>query len=217
MGYSWGAYGHQVIGRLKPGVTLEQARVDVYRIGEELQRENPVWRPAMPEYLDGVKVSDLRDRLVQDSQRLLYVLLGAVGLVLAMACANVANLLVVRGAARTREMSIRAAIGAGAGRLSRQLFLEHLLLAGTRRRGGPATRHRHGAPAGLVVAGDDAPTRGSPARWLGRRIHRAATAVTAPDIRHRAGASAGGHHWLAGDRQRAFGCRRRIAGSPPCW
>jgi predicted permease len=95
-----------------------------------LQRENPIWRPTMPEYLDGLKVSDLRDRLVQDSQRLLFVLLGAVGLVLAMACANVANLLVVRGAARTREMSIRAAIGAGPGRLSRQLFLEHLLLAG---------------------------------------------------------------------------------------
>jgi putative ABC transport system permease protein len=76
-----------------------------------------------------VKVSDLRTRLVQDSEKLLFVLLGAVGLVLVMACANVANLLVVRGAARTREMSIRAAIGAGTRRLSRQLFVEHLLLA----------------------------------------------------------------------------------------
>jgi predicted permease len=140
VGYSWGAYGHQVIGRLKDGVTREQARSDVYRIGEELQRENPVWRPQMPEYLANVKVSDLRFRLVQDSQRLLWVLLGAVGLVLAMACANVANLLVVRGAARTREMSIRAAIGAGPGRLSRQLFLEHLLLAAL------------GGAAGLLIA-----------------------------------------------------------------
>src|SRR5687767_945895 len=129
VGYSWGGYGHQIIGRLKDGVTTEQARVDVHRIGEDLQRENPIWRPAMPEYLAGLKVSDLRYRLVQDSQRLLWVLLGAVGLVLAMACANVANLLVVRGAARTREMSIRAAVGAGTRRLSRQLFLEHLLLA----------------------------------------------------------------------------------------
>ncbi len=129
VGYSWGAYGHQVIGRLKDGVTREQARTDVYRIGTELQRENPIWRPVMPEYLDGLKVSDLRDRMVSDSERLLFVLLGAVGLVLAMACANVANLLVVRGAARSREMSIRAAIGAGPARLARQLFLEHLLLA----------------------------------------------------------------------------------------
>ncbi|HEX6943745.1 MAG TPA: ABC transporter permease, partial [Gemmatimonadaceae bacterium] len=129
VGYSWGAYGHQVIGRLEEGASTEQARLDVYRVGEALQRENPIWRPAMPEYLDGLKVSDLRYRLVKDSQRLLYVLLGAVGLVLAMACANVANLLVVRGAARTREMSIRAAIGAGHRRLARQLFLEHVLLA----------------------------------------------------------------------------------------
>ena len=140
VGYSWGAYGHQIIGRLKDGMNREQARSDVYRIGEELQRENPIWRPQLPEYLANVKVSDLRFRLVQDSQRLLWVLLGAVGLVLAMACANVANLLVVRGAARTREMSIRAAIGAGPGRLSRQLFLEHLLLATS------------GGAAGLLIA-----------------------------------------------------------------
>ena len=140
VGYSWGAYGHQVIGRLKEGVSTEQARLDVYRVGEALQRENPIWRPAMPEYLDGLKVSDLRYRLVKDSQRLLYVLLGAVGLVLAMACANVANLLVVRGAARTREMSIRAAIGAGHRRLSRQLLLEHVLLAAL------------GGAAGLLLA-----------------------------------------------------------------
>ena len=140
VGTSWGAYGHQIIGRLKEGVTREQARNDVYRVGEDLQRDNPVWRPTMPQYLDGLKISELRDRLVQDSQRLLFVLLGAVGLVLAMACANVANLLVVRGATRSREMSIRAAIGAGPARLSRQLFIEHLLLAGL------------GGTAGLILA-----------------------------------------------------------------
>ena len=129
VGYSWGAYGHQVIGRLKVGVTREQARSDVHRIGEALQKENPVWRPTMPDYLANVTVSALRDRLVKDSQRLLWVLLGAVGLVLAMGCANVANLLVVRGATRSQEMAIRAAIGAGTKRLSRQLFVEHALLA----------------------------------------------------------------------------------------
>jgi putative ABC transport system permease protein len=140
VGNAWGAYGYQIIGRLKEGMTREQARADVSRIGQELQRENPVWRPAMPEYLDGLKVSDLRDRLVQDSQRLLYVLLGAVGLVLAIACANVANLLVVRGAARSQEMAVRAAMGAGVGRLRRQLFVEHLLLAAL------------GGGAGLILA-----------------------------------------------------------------
>jgi putative ABC transport system permease protein len=129
VGYSWGAYGHQIIGRLKEGVTREQARQDIYRVGEALQKENPIWRPTLPDYLANVSVSALRDRLVKDSQRLLWVLLGAVGLVLAMGCANVANLLVVRGAARSQEMAIRAAIGAGAARLSRQLFVEHALLA----------------------------------------------------------------------------------------
>jgi predicted permease len=140
VGYSWGAYGHQVIGRLKAGVTTQQARTDVHRVGGLLQQENPVWRPAMPEYLANVTVSPLRDRLVKDSQRLLWVLLGAVGLVLAMACANVANLLVVRGATRSREMAIRAAIGAGAKRLSRQLLVENGLLAAL------------GGTAGLLLA-----------------------------------------------------------------
>jgi predicted permease len=128
-GYHWGAYGHFVIGRLRPGVSTGQARADIHRIGGELQRDNPVWRPPMPGYLAGLQVSDLRTRLVADSERLLFVLLGAVGLVLLMACANVANLLVVRGAARARELSIRAALGAGPRRLRRQLLVEYLLLA----------------------------------------------------------------------------------------
>ena len=140
VGYSWGAYGHMIIGRLKDGVTRAQARNDVHRVGGILQKENPVWRPTMPEYLANVTVSALRDRLVKDSQRLLWVLLGAVGLVLAMGCANVANLLMVRGATRSREMAIRAAIGAGTKRLSRQLLIEHALLAAL------------GGTAGLILA-----------------------------------------------------------------
>lgn len=129
LGVFWGAYGHQVIGRLQPGVTREQALGDVLRIGGELQAGNPLWRPGMPEYLADVRVSDLQDRVVTDSRGLLYVLLGAVALVLLLACANVANLLVVRGAARAREIALRAALGAGTGRLARQLVVENLLLA----------------------------------------------------------------------------------------
>jgi predicted permease len=140
LGMFWGSYGHSVIGRLQPGVTREQARADVLRIGAELQQENPVWRPGMPEYLANVAVSDLRTRLVSDSQGLLFVLLAAVGLVLLLACANVANLLVVRGAMRSRELSVRAALGASPRRLARQLVIENLLLAGI------------GGLAGLMVA-----------------------------------------------------------------
>lgn len=129
LGDYWGSYGHQIIGRLRPGVSLPQAQDDVLRIATQLQRDNPVWRPALPDYLRGIEVSGLQEQLVRGSQRLLYILLGAVGLVLLMACANVANLLVVRGAARDRELSIRTALGAGSRRLTRQLLVEHLVLA----------------------------------------------------------------------------------------
>lgn len=126
----WGAYGHRIVGRLRPNVSEAQVRDDVVRIATQLQRDNPVWRPQLPDYLQGIEVSGLQQQLVRGSQRLLYVLLGAVGLVLLLACANVANLLVVRGAARDRELSIRTALGAGTGRLTRQLLVEHLVLAG---------------------------------------------------------------------------------------
>lgn len=129
LGQFWGISGQVIIGRLKGGVTLEQAREDLRRVATELQAENPVWRPAMPEYLNGVNVIGLQDRIVSDSRRLLLVLLGAVGLVLLLACANVANLLVVRGAARAGEISVRAALGAGPARIARQLTIENLLLA----------------------------------------------------------------------------------------
>lgn len=129
VGDYWGSYGHQIIGRLRPGVSTAQARDDVLRIATQLQRDNPVWRPALPDYLQGIEVAGLQEQMVRGSQHLLYILLGAVGLVLLMACANVANLLVVRGAARDRELSIRTALGAGSRRLTRQLLVEHLVLS----------------------------------------------------------------------------------------
>jgi len=139
-GPHWGAYGHYVIGRLAPGNSPAQVREDVQRIATELQRDNPVWRPKLPDYLEGITVTDLQTRLVGNSQRLLFVLLGAVGLVLLLACANVANLLMVRGATRARELAIRAALGAGTGRLARQLLVENLVLAAA------------GGAAGLLLA-----------------------------------------------------------------
>jgi putative ABC transport system permease protein len=112
------------LGRLKPGVTLEQARADLDRVSAELQRvyprENTGW---------SAQAIRLRDDLIGDLRRALLVFAGAVALVLLIACANVANLMLARGATRQREIAIRVAVGAGRGRLVRQVLTESLVLA----------------------------------------------------------------------------------------
>ena len=112
------------IGRLKPGVTLAQAQQDLDVIGARLEKEfpndNADWR---------IEAISLRQDLVGDLRRPLLIFLGAVGCVLLIVCANVANLMLTRGAAREREIAVRAAIGAGRGRLVRQLVTESLVLA----------------------------------------------------------------------------------------
>ena len=129
-GWFWGTYGFFLVGRLRSGSTRDQARADVRGIAERLRIENPVWRPSETYYFNGLDVIPLERRIVQsDSRRLLLVLLGAVGMVLLIACANVANLLIARGAARERELSLRTALGAGRARLVRQLVTESVVLA----------------------------------------------------------------------------------------
>jgi putative ABC transport system permease protein len=115
---------YHVVGRLKPGVMIEEARRDMDRVAAQLSTENPATNTEV-----GVRIDRLDDAIVGDSARALFLLLGAVGMVLLIACANVANLMLTRTARRSREFAMRAALGATRGRVIRQLLTESLLIA----------------------------------------------------------------------------------------
>jgi putative ABC transport system permease protein len=115
------AYG---IGRLKPGVAIETARAEIEMIAAAIEREHPQTN-------DGFEgaMKPWREAVLEDAGDLLWLLLGAVGFVLLIACANVANLLLTAGASRAGEMAIRAALGASRASLMRQMLIESLSLA----------------------------------------------------------------------------------------
>jgi putative ABC transport system permease protein len=115
-----------VSARLRPDVSVEAARAEVKVLGDQFRRNNPKWMGSD----ESATILPMRDLVVEDVRTALLILLGAVGLVLLIACANVASLLLARAAGRQREVAIRAAIGAGRGAIIRQLLMESVLLAG---------------------------------------------------------------------------------------
>ncbi|MEX1128630.1 MAG: ABC transporter permease [Vicinamibacterales bacterium] len=139
------------VGRLKPGVSAEQAQRDMTRVAGELTSMFPDFNTGWT-----ARVVPLREQLTGDIRPALLVMLGAVAFVLLIACANVANLLLARATARQRELAVRAALGAGRGRLIRQLLAESVVLAAA------------GGAAGLALA------------WWGLQVLRAVVAERLP-------------------------------------
>ncbi len=130
-----GNFSYQGVARLKPGVTLQQADADIARM-------LPIWLRTWPTVAGfsktlfenarfGPKLQPLKQDVVGDIGATLWVIMGTLGLVLLIACANVANLLLVRAEGRQHEFAIRAALGAGWGRIAREMLLESLALGVT--------------------------------------------------------------------------------------
>jgi putative ABC transport system permease protein len=124
----WGGNVAKMIARLNDGHTLTEARAEIKTIISSLRSVIP-WVQWVPSYGKDADVEPLAESIVGGARRVLLVLLAAIGVVVLVLCVNVANLMLARGIARDREMVTRAALGAGRGRLTRQVLVENLTVA----------------------------------------------------------------------------------------
>jgi predicted permease len=119
-----GSHSYRAIARLRPNVSVGQAQAELNSITKQVAKQN-----GDTDKSNGAVVVSLTEQLTGDSRQSLFILLGAVALVLLVACANVANLMLARASNRQREIAVRAAMGAGRWRLARQLLTESILLS----------------------------------------------------------------------------------------
>jgi putative ABC transport system permease protein len=123
-GLDRGVRGILVAARLKPGISVAAAQRDLSNIAKQLEQEYPATNAGT-----GAQVISLKEQMVGGLRESLLIIVGAVAVVLLIACANVANLQLARGAARSRELSVRAALGAGRARIAQQLLTESVVLS----------------------------------------------------------------------------------------
>jgi predicted permease len=127
-----GQFSYNGMARLKPGTSLDRANADAARMIPISLRRFPPFPGGNVQIFEEARITpvirSVKDEMVGDVEKTLWVLMGTIGMVLLVACANVANLLLVRADARQQELAIRAALGAGTGRLARELLLESVVL-----------------------------------------------------------------------------------------